>query len=147
MTDLKVLEELDLASRAIERARAMLAGEGPVLVDAASDIDRARREGWAQGMIDTLKNIQAAGKITVQVKCEVCPHEDGCVQCERDGECVAVHRVTPSPSPAVRDAPYGKCVICGEPMPKGEETFKFHGYSGDCPKPPLSRGAVRERKP
>ena len=31
------------------------------------------------------------------------------------------------------------CEICGEPMPAGEEMFKFHGYSGDCPKPPLSR--------
>lgn len=30
-----------------------------------------------------------------------------------------------------------KCEVCGEPMPKGEEIFKFHGYSGPCPKPPL----------
>lgn len=33
-----------------------------------------------------------------------------------------------------------KCDICGEPMPAGEEMFKFHGYSGPCPKPPLIRG-------
>lgn len=32
-----------------------------------------------------------------------------------------------------------KCEICGEPMPPGEEMFKFHGYSGGCPKPPLPR--------
>jgi len=32
-----------------------------------------------------------------------------------------------------------KCQICGEPMPAGEEIFKFHGYSGNCPKPPLPR--------
>jgi hypothetical protein len=32
-----------------------------------------------------------------------------------------------------------KCEICGEPMPAGEEVFKFHGYSGPCPKPPLPR--------
>jgi hypothetical protein len=25
------------------------------------------------------------------------------------------------------------CEICGEPMPPGEEMFKFHGYSGPCP--------------
>ena len=31
------------------------------------------------------------------------------------------------------------CTICGEPMPPGEEMFKFHGYSGDCPKPPLPK--------
>lgn len=30
-----------------------------------------------------------------------------------------------------------KCGLCGEPMPLGEEMFKFHGYSGPCPKPPL----------
>lgn len=29
------------------------------------------------------------------------------------------------------------CELCGEPMPLGEEMFKFHGYSGPCPKPPI----------
>lgn len=33
----------------------------------------------------------------------------------------------------------GTCEICGEPMPTGEEMFKFHGYSGPCPKPPLPK--------
>jgi hypothetical protein len=33
-----------------------------------------------------------------------------------------------------------KCEICGEPMPKGEEMFKYHGYSGPCPKPPIPKG-------
>lgn len=32
-----------------------------------------------------------------------------------------------------------KCELCGEPMPEGEEMFKYHGYSGTCPKPPLPR--------
>ena len=32
-----------------------------------------------------------------------------------------------------------KCELCGEPMPPGEEVFKFHGYSGPCPKPPLPK--------
>lgn len=32
------------------------------------------------------------------------------------------------------------CELCGDPMPKGEEMFKFHGYSGPCPKPPIPRG-------
>ena len=37
----------------------------------------------------------------------------------------------------IRDAddmterPY--CELCGDPMPAGEEMFKFHGYSGPCP--------------
>jgi hypothetical protein len=31
------------------------------------------------------------------------------------------------------------CGLCGEPMPEGEEVFKFHGYSGPCPKPPLPK--------
>ena len=34
-----------------------------------------------------------------------------------------------------------KCDLCGEPMPAGEEMFKFHGYSGPCPKPPLPQPA------
>lgn len=35
------------------------------------------------------------------------------------------------------------CELCGEPMPPGEEMFKFHGYSGPCPKPPHdNRGNV-----
>lgn len=33
------------------------------------------------------------------------------------------------------------CELCGEPMPEGEEMFKFHGYSGPCPKPPLPKPA------
>ena len=32
-----------------------------------------------------------------------------------------------------------KCELCGEPMPEGETMFKFHGYSGPCPKPPLPK--------
>lgn len=32
-----------------------------------------------------------------------------------------------------------KCEICGELMPPGEEMFKFHGYSGGCPKPSQPR--------
>ena len=31
------------------------------------------------------------------------------------------------------------CELCGQPMPAGEEMFKFHGYSGPCPAPPLPR--------
>lgn len=32
-----------------------------------------------------------------------------------------------------------KCDLCGEDMPAGEEMFKIHGYSGDCPAPPLKK--------
>lgn len=28
------------------------------------------------------------------------------------------------------------CGLCGDPMPEGEEMFKYHGYSGPCPKSP-----------
>lgn len=31
------------------------------------------------------------------------------------------------------------CTLCGEPMAPGEEMFKYHGYSGPCPKPPLPK--------
>lgn len=36
------------------------------------------------------------------------------------------------------------CDLCGEPMPKGEEMFKLHGYSGPCPKPPLERPTLEK---
>lgn len=26
------------------------------------------------------------------------------------------------------------CELCGYPMPAGEEMFKYHGFSGPCPK-------------
>ena len=32
-----------------------------------------------------------------------------------------------------------RCELCGDPMPPGEEMFKYHGYSGPCPKLPLPR--------
>lgn len=33
------------------------------------------------------------------------------------------------------DVPEGICALCGQPMPDGETMFRFHGYSGPCPKP------------
>jgi hypothetical protein len=37
------------------------------------------------------------------------------------------------------------CNLCGEPMPQGEQMFKYHGYSGPCPKPP--RTEPSEQRP
>lgn len=37
-----------------------------------------------------------------------------------------------------------KCSLCGEPMPEGETMFKYHGFSGSCPKPPLTKPQVEE---
>lgn len=31
-----------------------------------------------------------------------------------------------------------ECELCGHPMPAGETMFKFHGFSGPCPGPPLT---------
>ncbi len=36
------------------------------------------------------------------------------------------------------------CELCGEPMPVGEEMFKYHGYSGPCPKPSFTTSAPRQ---
>lgn len=30
-----------------------------------------------------------------------------------------------------------RCELCGGPMPPGEQMFRFHGFSGPCPMPPL----------
>ena len=35
-----------------------------------------------------------------------------------------------------------RCQLCGEPMPAGEEMFKYHGFSSNCPKPPLTQPSV-----
>jgi len=35
-----------------------------------------------------------------------------------------------------------KCTICGEPIPYEERMFRFHGYSGPCPKPPLKQAQL-----
>jgi hypothetical protein len=32
-------------------------------------------------------------------------------------------------------------------MPPGEEMFKYHGYSGDCPKPPLPKQPAKQKIP
>lgn len=37
------------------------------------------------------------------------------------------------------------CELCGEPMPPGEEMFKFHGYSGRCPAPLKTQPTPEER--
>lgn len=29
------------------------------------------------------------------------------------------------------------CELCGKPMPEGEEMFRYHGYSGPCPRTPM----------
>jgi len=42
-----------------------------------------------------------------------------------------------------RDMDKPRCELCGEPMPDGEEMFKFHGYSGPCPKEPLPKAVPK----
>ena len=37
-----------------------------------------------------------------------------------------------------------KCKLCGEPMPEGEEMFEYHGYSGNCPKPPMTTPKTKQ---
>ena len=37
-----------------------------------------------------------------------------------------------------------KCELCGEPLPEGEEMFKYHGYSGSCPVPVVLNSADGE---
>ena len=38
------------------------------------------------------------------------------------------------------------CELCGHPMPKGEEMFKFHGYSGKCHAEPIPFEPIFEFK-
>lgn len=43
------------------------------------------------------------------------------------------------------DETTNRCGICGEPMAPNEQMFKYHGFSGPCPKPPLSKPGNLER--
>lgn len=36
-------------------------------------------------------------------------------------------------STSEKDREAARCEICGEPMPPGEQMFKYHGFSGPCP--------------
>lgn len=42
----------------------------------------------------------------------------------------------PPAEPPVDPGAKAHCAICCQPMPEGEEMFRFHGYSGPCPAPP-----------
>lgn len=37
------------------------------------------------------------------------------------------------------------CRLCGNPMPEGEEMFKYHGYSGPCPPKAKAMTTLEER--
>ena len=57
---------------------------------------------------------------------------------------VAVVGPTPAaPATTREDAPV--CGLCGEPMPKGEEMFQYHGFSGPCPQPPTPAPCPEQR--
>ena len=50
--------------------------------------------------------------------------------------------LAPEAGGTVRDDGIPRCQLCGEPMPKGEEMFNYHGYSGPCPVPKTVEGEV-----
>lgn len=49
-------------------------------------------------------------------------------------------QAAPEDAPAPEPVPWGICGLCHQPMPPGEESFMYHGYSGPCP-PDRRRGA------
>lgn len=38
------------------------------------------------------------------------------------------------------------CGLCNQPMPKGEEMFQYHGYSGACPETGVPEAEARAKK-
>jgi hypothetical protein len=58
-------------------------------------------------------------------------------QTREEEQWLAIHEEEQQREAVMQRDPDSKCELCGEPMPVGEEMFKFHGYSGPCPKPPL----------
>lgn len=55
--------------------------------------------------------------------------------CERCDEFIAGVTGFPSRKKMAADRMAGPalCDLCGEPMPEGEEMFRYHGHSGPCP--------------
>lgn len=47
-----------------------------------------------------------------------------------------------APDCPLYDGNNAKCGLCGEPMSESEQMFRYHGYSGSCPKPALPRADV-----
>ncbi len=39
------------------------------------------------------------------------------------------------------------CGVCGHPMPEDEQMFMYHGYSGPCPEPKLTKHEVVAESP
>lgn len=68
----------------------------------------------------------------VHPRCPVCLGDKiaGISECVRD-DCPTWADPDETPEPPKSTA--ALCGVCGQPMPPGEEMFKFHGYSGPCP--------------
>lgn len=59
-------------------------------------------------------------------KCEEFTEKCDCCQAWREYDSLARYDEVEVDGPPT-------CAICGKPMPKGEEMFQFHGFSGPCP--------------
>jgi hypothetical protein len=71
--------------------------------------------------------IEEALKEYYGIKCEDFEENCACCQAWKEYDSLVKYDVVEEDGPAT-------CAICGFPMPKGEEMFNFHGFSGPCPK-------------
>lgn len=44
------------------------------------------------------------------------------------------------------DSNVATCMLCGEPLPEGEQVFMYHGYSGPCPRELRAGNSTAERQ-
>lgn len=56
---------------------------------------------------------------------------------------LALAEMAKQPEPVPEE---GRCELCGELMPIGEEMFRYHGYSGKCPSPMLPKSIHAREK-
>jgi hypothetical protein len=62
---------------------------------------------------------------------------DGNLKSEFADICAKVLQAVPTmPADAVKAPGQAMCELCHQPMPEGEEMFRYHGYSGPCPAKP-----------
>jgi predicted amidophosphoribosyltransferase len=84
------------------------------------------------------EEVERLRKVLDRVAPHICPQCGPHARVDPEGCCAVcgadTHFASDPHKPVWPIPQHGLCGLCGEPMPEGEEMFKFHGYSGPCPK-------------
>lgn len=79
---------------------------------------------------------QQTHKATCETHGHIYGHTRTCVFCGTAKPVDSIPEKSQKPLLSSHESDAPTCALCGEPMPAGEEMFKYHGFSGPCPKSP-----------